>query len=148
MTSCKCTKISDHSHTVHHKTHKRLLAPKTGCQSHEISGVKRDLYSEGKYFVQHNARANPVKYWEHFRSIALLSLNLFPPWAAESWKKSGREQCWMVIKDEGVTVRVRQGDAVLSGHEDLSYVTQRYLRSWILINNQVDRLDAGAVQIL
>lgn len=48
----------------------------------------------------------------------------------------------------GHTVRVRQGDPVLSGQEDLAQVTQRNLRSRILVNDQVDRLDAGTVQVL
>lgn len=41
-------------------------------------------------------------------------------------------------KDEEVTVRIGQRDAVLSGHEDLSRVAQSYLGSWILVNDQVN----------
>ncbi|KAG7242753.1 hypothetical protein INR49_020128 [Caranx melampygus] len=51
------------------------------------------------------------------------------------------DSSWMwnmsnVIKDEEVTIRVGQGYAVLPGHEDLTNVTQCYLRPRILINNQ------------
>lgn len=42
------------------------------------------------------------------------------------------------MKDEELTVRVGQRDAVLSSHEDLSNVTQCDLRSWILVNDQVN----------
>lgn len=53
-----------------------------------------------------------------------------------------------MIKDEEFTVRIGQRDVVLSSHEDLSNVTQCNLRSWILVNNQVNWLDAGPIQIL
>lgn len=80
---------------------------------------------------EHNVGANPVTYWEK------LLFNPSPPWPTECWKN-----------DEGVTVRIRQGDAVLSGHEDLSNMTQCDLRSWILVNYQVNWLDAGPIQVL
>lgn len=129
---------------------KRLFTWLTECSSNENTGLKRGWHSEGRRFVQHNASSNSGKYWENFSSIAQLSFNPSLPWAPERWKKfdAGCEQCRKMIKDEEFTVRIRQRDVVLSSHEDLSYVTQCNLRSWILINNQIHWLDAGPVQIL
>lgn len=53
-----------------------------------------------------------------------------------------------VLNDKIVTIWIGQGDAVLSSPVHLSHMAQCNLSSRILVNHQINWLDAGSIQIL